>query len=76
MTKHLYTVLFRDGNLGQASKVFLSGDLCGQQYLCYLVAFRHQLRCVKFEESNDRSQLIFGSSYSIPARDAVPLQVN
>jgi hypothetical protein len=33
-------------------------------------------RCVKFEESNDKSQLIFGSVTIIPAVDALPLEVS
>ena len=33
-------------------------------------------RCVKFEESNDRSQLIFGTVSTLQARDAVPLTVS
>ena len=33
-------------------------------------------RCVKFEESNDLSQLIFGTVSVIPAKDALPIEVN
>ena len=33
-------------------------------------------RCVKFEESNDKTQLIFGSVSVIQARDAAPLTVS
>ncbi|KAJ7419604.1 Anaphase-promoting complex subunit 1 [Pitangus sulphuratus] len=32
------------------------------------------VRCVKFQESNDKSQLIFGSVTNIPAKDAAPVQ--
>lgn len=32
-------------------------------------------RCVKFQESNDKSQLIFGSVTNIQAKDAAPVQV-
>ena len=32
-------------------------------------------RLVKFEESNDKSQLIFGSLTILQAKDAVPLEV-
>lgn len=32
-------------------------------------------RCVKFEESNDKSQLIFGSMSILPARDAAAVKV-
>ncbi|XP_068597126.1 anaphase-promoting complex subunit 1 [Brachionichthys hirsutus] len=58
----------------QASKVFLSSDLCENRYLCFLVESHQQLRCVKFIESNDTCQLIFASVTSIPAKDAEPLQ--
>ncbi|CAG5118741.1 unnamed protein product, partial [Candidula unifasciata] len=64
----------RDGALGKASKAFLSRDLCGQQYLCYMVPYKQHLRCLKFEESNDRSQLIFGSVTYLHAKDATPIE--
>ncbi|MBZ3885433.1 Anaphase-promoting complex subunit 1 [Sciurus carolinensis] len=59
----------------QASKVFITSDLCGQKFLCFLVESQLQLRCVKFQESNDRTQLIFGSVTSIHAKDAAPVEV-
>ncbi|KAM3862835.1 anaphase-promoting complex subunit 1 [Diretmus argenteus] len=58
----------------QAAKVFLTSDLCENHYLCFLVESHQQLRCVKFIESNDTSQLIFTSVTTIPAKDAEPLQ--
>ncbi|XP_041803521.1 anaphase-promoting complex subunit 1 isoform X1 [Chelmon rostratus] len=58
----------------QASKVFLTSDLCENRYLCFLVESHQQLRCVKVMESNDSSQLIFASVTAIPAKDAEPLQ--
>ncbi|OXB74308.1 UNVERIFIED_CONTAM: hypothetical protein H355_006837 [Colinus virginianus] len=58
----------------QASKVFITTDLCGQKFLCFLVESQLQLRCVKFQESNDKSQLIFGSVTNIQAKDAAPVQ--
>ncbi|KAM9809546.1 anaphase-promoting complex subunit 1 [Syngnathus typhle] len=58
----------------QASKVFLTSDLCENRYLCFLVESHQQLRCVKFVESNDTSQLIFASVTNIAAKDAEPLQ--
>ncbi|KAM4607119.1 anaphase-promoting complex subunit 1 [Polymixia lowei] len=58
----------------QASKVFLTSDLCENHYLCFLVESHQQLRCVKYIESNDTSQLIFASVTTIPAKDAEPLQ--
>ncbi|KAI0221452.1 Anaphase-promoting complex subunit 1 [Lamellibrachia satsuma] len=63
----------RDRAAGKASKAFLTKDLCGQQYLCYVVPYRNHVRCVKFEESNDKSQLIFGSLSILQGKDAVPL---
>ncbi|MED6286718.1 hypothetical protein CHARACLAT_009051 [Characodon lateralis] len=58
----------------QASKVFLTSDLCENHYLCFLVESHQHLRCVRFIESNDTTQLIFPSVTTIPAKDAVPLQ--
>ncbi|CAN0504049.1 unnamed protein product [Rangifer tarandus platyrhynchus] len=58
----------------QASKVFITSDLCGQKFLCYLVESELQLRCVKFQESNDKTQLIFGSVTNIQAKDAAPVE--
>uniref|UniRef100_A0A673WIX6 Anaphase-promoting complex subunit 1 n=1 Tax=Salmo trutta TaxID=8032 RepID=A0A673WIX6_SALTR len=58
----------------QASKVFITSDLCENKYLCFLVESHQQLRCVKFIESNNPSQLIFASVATIPAKDAAPLQ--
>uniref|UniRef100_A0A3B3XXL5 Anaphase-promoting complex subunit 1 n=1 Tax=Poecilia mexicana TaxID=48701 RepID=A0A3B3XXL5_9TELE len=58
----------------QASKVFLTSDLCENHYLCFLVESHQHLRCVKFIESNDATQLIFPSVTTIPAKDAAPLQ--
>ncbi|XP_076442081.1 anaphase-promoting complex subunit 1-like [Babylonia areolata] len=75
--EHLWTEpapTIRDGPLGKASKVFLSSDLCGQQYLCFMVPYKQQLRCVRFEESNDLTQLIFGTVTVIPAKDACPVE--
>ncbi|MEE6474887.1 hypothetical protein FKM82_010525 [Ascaphus truei] len=73
---HLWTETvpnMREKN-SQATKVFITADLCGQKFLCFLVESQHQLRLVKFEESNDKSQLIFGSVTNISAKDAAPIQ--
>ncbi|XP_061481513.1 anaphase-promoting complex subunit 1 isoform X1 [Rhineura floridana] len=73
---HLWTEAFttsREKNC-QASKVFITTDLCGQRFLCYLVESQLQLRCVKFQQSNDMSQLIFGSVTNIQAKDAAPVE--
>ncbi|KTG43188.1 hypothetical protein cypCar_00046767, partial [Cyprinus carpio] len=58
----------------QASKVFITSDLCENRYLCFLVESHQQLRCVKFLESNETSQLIFASVTVITAKDAAPLE--
>ncbi|XP_048864523.1 anaphase-promoting complex subunit 1 isoform X2 [Brienomyrus brachyistius] len=58
----------------QATKVFITSDLCENKFLCFLVESSQQLRCVKFIESNDPSQLIFVAAATIPARDAAPLE--
>uniref|UniRef100_A0A803VVH8 Anaphase-promoting complex subunit 1 n=1 Tax=Ficedula albicollis TaxID=59894 RepID=A0A803VVH8_FICAL len=74
---HLWTETLpsmRSEKNSQASKVFISTDLCGQKFLCFLVESQLQLRCVKFQESNDKSQLIFGSVTNIPAKDAAPVE--
>uniref|UniRef100_A0A8C5E585 Anaphase-promoting complex subunit 1 n=1 Tax=Gouania willdenowi TaxID=441366 RepID=A0A8C5E585_GOUWI len=55
----------------QASKVFLTSDVCENRYLCFLVESHQQL--LKFVESNDTSQLIFTSVKTIAAKDAEPL---
>ncbi|XP_054606223.2 anaphase-promoting complex subunit 1 isoform X3 [Nothobranchius furzeri] len=60
----------------QASKVFITSDLCENRYLCFLVESHQQLRCVKFIESNESSQLIFPSVTTISAKDAAPLQIS
>uniref|UniRef100_A0A8D2LEX7 Anaphase-promoting complex subunit 1 n=1 Tax=Varanus komodoensis TaxID=61221 RepID=A0A8D2LEX7_VARKO len=73
---HLWTEAFtttREKN-SQASKVFITTDLCGQKFLCYLVESQLQLRCVRFQQSNDMSQLIFGSVTNIQAKDAAPVE--
>uniref|UniRef100_A0A8B9HKE8 Anaphase-promoting complex subunit 1 n=1 Tax=Astyanax mexicanus TaxID=7994 RepID=A0A8B9HKE8_ASTMX len=58
----------------QASRVFITSDLCESKYLCFLVESHQQLRCVKFLESNETNQLIFASLTTIPAKDAAPLE--
>ncbi|TRY97620.1 hypothetical protein DNTS_004749 [Danionella cerebrum] len=58
----------------QASKVFITSDLCENRFLCYLVESHQQLRCVKFFENNETSQLIFASVTNIAAKDAAPLE--
>uniref|UniRef100_A0A8C9YHF7 Anaphase-promoting complex subunit 1 n=1 Tax=Sander lucioperca TaxID=283035 RepID=A0A8C9YHF7_SANLU len=73
MTEKSTSNISRDMS-SQACKVFLTSDLCENRYLCFLVESHQQLRCVKFIESNNTSQLIFTSVTTIPAKDAEPLQ--
>ena len=44
-----------------------------QYCICFLI---WMFRCVKFQESNDKTQLIFGSVTNIQAKDAAPVEVN
>uniref|UniRef100_A0A2K6DAI7 Anaphase-promoting complex subunit 1 n=1 Tax=Macaca nemestrina TaxID=9545 RepID=A0A2K6DAI7_MACNE len=54
-------------------KSFLStSDLWDKSSLCFLV----ESHCVKFQESNDKTQLIFGSVTNIPAKDAAPVETH
>lgn len=49
--------------------VFYAVDVIDE---CFAVPF---LRYIRYEESNDKSQLIFGSPTIVTARDAIPLTV-
>lgn len=60
---------------GAATKAFLCNDLVGQQYLAYLVPVRVILVLIKINLTNDNN-LIFGTSYCIIAKDAVPIPVS
>uniref|UniRef100_A0A1Y1M734 Uncharacterized protein n=1 Tax=Photinus pyralis TaxID=7054 RepID=A0A1Y1M734_PHOPY len=59
-------------NIGPASKVFLSDDLVGRSYLCYLIPLRSQLSMVRMETTNTKS-IVFGILTSVSAKDAVPI---
>ncbi|XP_011861283.1 PREDICTED: anaphase-promoting complex subunit 1 isoform X2 [Vollenhovia emeryi] len=58
---------------GRASKVFLTSDLVGHNYLGYLIPNRSQLSLVRLEKTNKQQQIIFGMVTSIVAKDAVTL---
>ncbi|XP_039313778.1 anaphase-promoting complex subunit 1 isoform X3 [Solenopsis invicta] len=58
---------------GRASKVFLTSDFVGQNYLGYLIPNRSQLCLVRLEKTNKQQQIIFGMVTSIVAKDAVNL---
>ncbi|XP_068085818.1 anaphase-promoting complex subunit 1 isoform X2 [Anabrus simplex] len=61
------------GRGGPATRVFLSTDLVGQLYLCYLIPASHHLYVARVERSNEEQRLIFGVVNSIPAKDTVSL---
>ncbi|XP_076165385.1 anaphase promoting complex subunit 1 isoform X2 [Ptiloglossa arizonensis] len=67
----LWLLTRKDVVSGRASKVFLSSDLVGQNYLCYLVPNRSQLFLVRLEKTNKQQQIIFGMVTTIVAKDAV-----
>jgi len=75
--EHIWTEnapAIRDGSLGKSSKAFFTRDLCGQLFICYLISYRQQLRCVRFEDSNDLKKYVFGAVNIIPCKDAVPVK--
>lgn len=53
-----------------ASKAFLCDDLVGQRYIAYLIPTNNQLVLVRMDLSNN-NQLIFGTMYSLTAKDAI-----
>ncbi|XP_029162825.1 anaphase-promoting complex subunit 1-like isoform X3 [Nylanderia fulva] len=57
----------------RASKVFLTSDFVGQNYLGYLIPNRSQLYLVTLEKTNEPEQIIFGTITRIAAKDAVNL---
>jgi hypothetical protein len=57
-------------------RVFLSSDLVGQTYLCYLVPSLSQLFCTRLEKVNREQKLVFGVVNNITAKDAAPLPVS
>lgn len=57
----------------RAHKVFLTTDLIGQTYLCYLVQNLYRLSLVRLEKSSDPDKVILGMVTTIVAKDAVSL---
>lgn len=56
-----------------ASKIFLTDDMIGQSYLCYLLPSRTQLCMVKADiVGND---IMFGMMTSVGAKDAIDIPV-
>ncbi|XP_012223687.1 anaphase-promoting complex subunit 1 isoform X2 [Linepithema humile] len=58
---------------GRASKVLLTSDFVGQNYLGYLIPNRSQLFLVRLEKTNKQQQIIFGMVTTITAKDVVSL---
>ena len=69
-------ISLRDVISSRASKVFLSSDFVGQNYLCYLVPHRSQLSLVRLEKTNKQQQIIFGMVTSIVAKGVVNIPVS
>ncbi|XP_054169065.1 anaphase-promoting complex subunit 1-like [Oppia nitens] len=57
----------------RASKVFITTDLTGQLYICFLASQSQTLKLIRLDQSNDGLKLIFGSTNIISAKDAEPL---
>ncbi|KAK3923529.1 Anaphase-promoting complex subunit 1 [Frankliniella fusca] len=58
---------------GPAKLAFLTTDVVGQRYLCYLVPLRKQLLFSRLEKTNTSERLIFGMTAGVPAVDAAPI---
>ncbi|KAJ8981786.1 hypothetical protein NQ317_014802 [Molorchus minor] len=67
-----YGIFIEKEDDGAASKVFLTDDLVGCWYLCYMLNSRCQLSVVKIDFSNPAS-INFGILTSISAKDAIPI---
>ena len=61
------------GNSPKATKVFLTNDFNNINYLVFVIEKLKQAKLVRFDESNDKQKLIFGTSNYIPAKDAEPI---
>lgn len=60
----------------EASKAFLTTDLIGQTYLCYLIKSKNILNLLKIKINTDGSCVIFGDISTINAKDACELSVS
>ena len=56
--------------------MFLTTDLIGQTYFCYLIQSQCRLCLVRLEKSNDPEQVILGMVTTITAKDAINLPVS
>lgn len=50
-------------------------DLIGQTYICYLLTRTSKLQLVRLEKATSSQRQIFGIAVSIPAKDAIGLDV-
>lgn len=66
----------RDNNTDHASRVFITTDLIGQTYLCYLMQNQYRLYLIRLEKSNDPDEIIMGMVTTISAKDAISLPVS
>lgn len=60
----------------EASKAFLTKDICGQPYLCYLVKIKNVLNFLKMKKNKDDSCVIFSEESFVSAKDACELTVS
>lgn len=59
-----------------ASRVFITTDLTGQVYFCYLISSQCSLFLVRLERSNDADRMILGMVTTMSAKDAINLPVS
>lgn len=60
-----------------ASSGFMHTDLIDQKYLCFLLVKSCVLNLIRIEKTtNSRSIPIFGATFSLPAKDAVAMNVS
>ena len=72
--KHFLT--YRESCTEQASRIFLTTDLIGQTYFCYIVKTQFRLYLVRLEKPNEPEQIILGMVTTIAAKDAINLPVS
>ncbi|KAL7307917.1 hypothetical protein TKK_0000010 [Trichogramma kaykai] len=63
----------KDTNIEHASRVFLTTDLIGQVYFCYVLTNQYRLCLVRLEKSHDPGRIILGMVTTITAKDAINL---
>lgn len=68
--------MFSDVAATKASKAFLTKDLCGQSFLCYLIKAKNLLHLLKLKKNkNDNSSVVFSEKTFISAKDGCELKV-